>query len=283
MRTRRVVTVLTVLALIAVAAVYLGRLVGQMSLPSLGGGCTAEADGRVQLDTEQMSHAATITAVGVRLGMPEQAVVVALATAFQESKLRNLPHLGERNDHDSIGLFQQRPSQGWGSEEEILDPRYAAERFYRALAEVDGWETMRITDAAQLVQRSAFPEAYQQWSGHATVLATALLGQVRAAVTCSVPKLSPVATEAAAAQRLGQALVDDWGEQVDLARVDPTRVEVVAEDVRTGWRYAHWLVSHASDHGVTRVHFADLQWTADRGTWTKAVSASSTVQAHLAS
>ncbi len=272
---------LMVLALIAVAAVYVGRLVDRFSLPGLGSGCTVEADGRVDLDPEQMSHAATITAVGVRLGMPERAVVVALATAFQESKLRNLPHLGERNDHDSLGLFQQRPSQGWGSEEEILDPRYAAERFYRALAEVDGWQTMRVTDAAQRVQRSAFPEAYQQWSGLATVLATALLGEVRAAVTCTLSGPSPVAAESVAAQQVGEALIDDWGDHVDLIHVDRGRIEVAAEDVRSGWRYAHWLVAHASTHGVTRVHFADLEWSAARGTWTKAVSTSSTVHAHL--
>lgn len=283
MRTRRVVTVLTALALIAVLAVYVGRNLDRMPLPTFGEGCAVEAEGRVELDAEQMSHAATITAVGVRLGMPDQAVVVALATAFQESKLRNLPHLGERNDHDSVGLFQQRPSQGWGSEEEILDPRYAAERFYRALSEVDGWQEMRLTEAAQRVQRSAFPEAYQRWSQPATVLATALLGQVRAAVTCTVSDVSPVAADPAdGAERVGRELVDDWGEQVDITRLDQTRVEVAAEDVQAGWRYAHWLVAHAGEHGVSRVHFADLEWTATRGIWTKAVFASSTVQAHLA-
>lgn len=276
------VTVLTALALTAVLAVYVARNLDQVPLPTFGADCTVEADGTVVLDTDQMSHAATITAVGVRLGMPEQAVVVALATAFQESKLRNLPHLGDRNDHDSLGLFQQRPSQGWGTEEEILDPRYAAERFYLALREVDGWQEMRLTEAAQRVQRSAFPEAYQRWSQLATVLATALLGEVRAAVTCTVSDVSPVAEDGPAGERVERELIGDWGDRVQVTRVEPTRVEVAAEDVRAGWRYAHWLVAHADEHGVTRVQFADLEWTAARGTWTKAVSTSSTVQAHLA-
>ena len=113
------------------------------------------------------------------------------------------------------------------------------------------------------------------------MLATALLGQVRAAVTCTVSGLSPVAADPARAERVGRELVDDWGEQVTITRLDPSRVEVAAEDVQAGWRYAHWLVAHAGEHGVNRVHFADLEWTAARGTWTKAVFASSTVQAHL--
>lgn len=274
-------TVLTALALIAVLAVFVGRQLDQMPSPLFSSGCSVEADGRVELDTDQMSHAATIAAVGVRLGMPDQAVVVALATAFQESTLRNLPHLGDRNDHDSLGLFQQRPSQGWGSEEEILNPRYAAERFYLALEDVDGWQTMRLTDAAQRVQRSAFPEAYQRWSQPATVLATALLGQARAAVTCTVSQVSPVAEQASGAERIGEALIDDWGEDVQVARLDDTRIEVTAENIQAGWRYAHWLVAHGDEYGVTRVHFADLEWSAARGTWTKAMASSSTVEANL--
>jgi hypothetical protein len=178
--------VATAAALVLLVGLIYG--VGQRSRPepgAVGHGCVVEAGGTVHLDQEQMANAATIAAVGTRLDMPERAVVVAIATALQESKLRNLPHLGAANDHDSIGLFQQRPSQGWGTEEQLLDPRYAAERFYLALSQVPGWERMRLTDAAQRVQRSAFPEAYQQWEKDATVLATALLGRASGAVTCS--------------------------------------------------------------------------------------------------
>jgi hypothetical protein len=124
-----VVTVVVVLGLVAGFGFWLANRWESPQLPAFGPDCTVEADGRVGLDRDQMANAATITAVGVRLGMPDRAMVVALATAFQESKLRNLPHLGVNNDHDSIGLFQQRPSQGWGTEEEIADPRYASEQF----------------------------------------------------------------------------------------------------------------------------------------------------------
>src|SRR4051794_26767983 len=92
------------------------------------------------LDIDQAANAATIAAVGKRLGLPDHAVTVALAAALQESRLRNLDY----GDRDSLGLFQQRPSQGWGTETEIQTPSYAAAAFFRALARVHGWETMAI-------------------------------------------------------------------------------------------------------------------------------------------
>ena len=103
--------------------------------------------------------------------MPERGGIVALATAMQESSLRNLGHLGAKNDHDSLGLFQQRPSMGWGTPAQVTDPVFAATAFYLALKRVRGWESMAITVAAQRVQRSAFPNAYAKWEGDATPLA----------------------------------------------------------------------------------------------------------------
>jgi hypothetical protein len=113
---------------------------------------------------EQVANAATIVAVGRESGVPARGWMVAVATAMQESSLRNSP---TALDHDSLGLFQQRPSQGWGTPEQILDPRYASRKFYGRLVEVAGWQTMRLTQAAQAVQRSAFPEAYQKWEAEA--------------------------------------------------------------------------------------------------------------------
>jgi hypothetical protein len=133
--------------------------------------CVSQAQHELRLDDEQLANAATIAQVGRELDMPERAVVVALATALQESSLRNLDY----GDRDSLGLFQQRPSQGWGSPDEVQDPVYAAGAFYRTLRKVDGWQELRITDAAQRVQRSAFPEAYEKWTGDAELVATALL------------------------------------------------------------------------------------------------------------
>jgi hypothetical protein len=92
---------------------------------------------------------------------------IALAVAMQESRLRNLPYLGDRNDHDSIGVFQQCPSQGWGIPEQLADPAYQADRFYDELVTIPNWETMPLTRAGQAVQRSAYPDAYAKWTDEA--------------------------------------------------------------------------------------------------------------------
>ncbi|MFF0234220.1 hypothetical protein [Micromonospora sp. NPDC005254] len=263
MRTRAAVAGGVVLILVAVIAIWLVvRQVGdQLRLPRAGRTCTVQADGRVALDVEQMANAATIAAIGAQRGMPERAVVIALATAYQESGLRNLAD----GDRDSVGLFQQRPSQGWGTSAQIRDSRYAANRFYAALKKVRGWEKMRVTDAAQRVQRSAFPEAYEKWADDSEVLSKALLGDVTGAVACTVGR-TPVMHGAAATAQLTRNLVLDWGVS-SAGPASQTGLAVTADDQRDGWRYAHWLVSHAQDHGVKRVRFGDLEWTARNGTW----------------
>jgi hypothetical protein len=119
---------------------------------------------------EQAGNAATIAGVAWDRGLPDRAVVVALATAQQESGLRNLDY----GDRDSLGLFQQRPSQGWGTEAQVQDPVYAAGMFYDRLVQVPGWDTGRLTDVAQTVQRSGFPEAYQKHEVLAIDLTAAL-------------------------------------------------------------------------------------------------------------
>jgi len=113
--------------------------------------------------SEQVTNAAIIAAVGQQLHVPPRGWVIAVATAIQESSLRNLGHLGTNNDHDSLGLFQQRPSQGWGTPEQILDPVYAATQFYTRLLRVPGWQDLPLAVAAQRVQVSAFPKAYAKW------------------------------------------------------------------------------------------------------------------------
>ncbi|SCL38591.1 hypothetical protein GA0070624_6267 [Micromonospora rhizosphaerae] len=236
----------------------------QLQLPVASRTCTVQADGRVVLGADQMANAATIAAIGVQRQMPERAVVVALATAYQESHLRNIAH----GDRDSLGLFQQRPSQGWGTPEQIRDPRYAAKRFYAALKKVKGWEGMRVTEAAQRVQRSAYPEAYEKWADEAAVLTRALLGDATGAVACTVGP-TPTMRGQAAATALIRGLTMDWGLPGVTSPTDLTGLAVPAADARNGWRYAHWLVSHAEDHGVKRVRFGDLEWTAKQGTWAK--------------
>lgn len=115
---------------------------------------------------ERNRHAATIIAVGRAQNVPPRGWAVALATAIQESRLINLAG----GDRDSLGLFQQRPSQGWGTPQQIQTPRYAAAKFYAGLLAVPDWELMPVTVAAQTVQRSAFPDAYAQWEGAANLL-----------------------------------------------------------------------------------------------------------------
>jgi hypothetical protein len=262
---------LVFLVLVAAFGVYLGSRdlsPPDLRLPTPTRNCTVRAGAgaaSVFLDATQMANAATIAAVGVRQAVPERGVVVALATAWQESKLENLGG----GDRDSVGLFQQRPSQGWGPAEKLQDPRFAASRFYGSLKRVRGWEEMRVTEAAQRVQRSAYPEAYQQWVEKATVLAAALLGRATGAVACSV-RGEPSVRGAAAAAALTDGLLLDWGRAaVSTTTGDLLGLAVAVGDPTSGWRYAHWLVANANDRGVKRVRFGDMQWDAHDGAWAK--------------
>ncbi|WP_338137582.1 hypothetical protein, partial [Streptomyces anulatus] len=136
---------------------------------------------RYEMSLAQAVNAATISAVGTTRGMPERAVTIALATALQESTLRNIDY----GDRDSVGLFQQRPSQGWGTVEQIMDPVYSSEKFYEGLAEVPGYSRLPLTVAAQRVQRSGFPQAYAKHEPDAALLAAALTGRRPAALNCT--------------------------------------------------------------------------------------------------
>src|SRR5258708_24136433 len=167
---RRIGAGVVALALIATAVVVTLALRRHTAIvPS----CQASAAGSTYtLDIDQAANSTTIAAVGKRLGLPDHAVTIALAAALQESKLRNLNY----GDRDSLGLFQQRPSQGWGTSAQIMTPSYAAGAFFHALTKVKDWQTLAITDAAQEVQRSGAPTAYASWEPEARTLAIALTG-----------------------------------------------------------------------------------------------------------
>jgi len=268
MRRAAVITAgLTAFVVLAGVGIFqLVKMLGEVELPlptsyecKVGPG----PDDQVKLSAGQAANAATIAAVGIRRGVPKQAVVVALATAWQESDLENLTG----GDRDSIGLFQQRPSQGWGTAEQIADPRYAAGRFYSALLKVDGWQEMRVTDAAQAVQRSAYPEAYEQHAGKSEIVATALTGDAGRSVGCTVDE-DPAERGPAAAEALIKGLRLDWG--ASTGKLDATTVSVAVRTEKSGWQYAHWLVAHATERGVKRVSFGANEWTAESGTWTRA-------------
>jgi murein DD-endopeptidase MepM/ murein hydrolase activator NlpD len=126
------------------------------------------------LSQEQIRNAAVIISVGQQMNIPPRGWIIAIATALQESTLHNYGNLGSRNDHDSLGLFQQRPSMGWGTPAQVMDPAYAARKFYERLLQVSGWQALPLTSAAQRVQRSAFPDAYAKHEPLATVVVNSL-------------------------------------------------------------------------------------------------------------
>jgi len=195
--------VLLIVAIVAAAAGVASNLLGSGGADSQptdsmvgdGGlintaGCTVDGAAGVGLAgyADQLTNAATIVAVGKQMAMPEQGWVVAIAAAMQESALRNVNH----GDRDSLGLFQQRPSQGWGTPAQIMNPTYAATQFYRHLLAVPGWQQMSVNDAAQAVQRSGFPHAYGPHEQIAREIVAAVSG---ATCTTTVPAPStPAAT-----------------------------------------------------------------------------------------
>ncbi|EWM64597.1 MULTISPECIES: hypothetical protein [unclassified Micromonospora] len=139
------------------------------------------------LDRTQMNNAKKIVQAGKEMGVPRRALVIAVATAMQESTLlnyasgvltesQNYPHQAIGWDHDSVGLFQQRPSSGWGTVEQLMDPEYATKAFLSALEEIPGWQDLPLSVAAQAVQISAFPDAYAQHEWRAGEVVAEILG-----------------------------------------------------------------------------------------------------------
>jgi hypothetical protein len=169
-------------ALVVAAAVLVGVAWDSENkgVPVVTGQCTV-AGSSVTVTTEQLENAKTIAEVARSRGLPDRAIVIALATAQQESRLRNLDY----GDRDSLGLFQQRPSAGWGSPAEVQDPVYAAGKFFDHLVRVPDWETGDLTTVADAVQRSAFPLAYRQWTEFAQTLAVAVTSDDESAFVCT--------------------------------------------------------------------------------------------------
>ena len=235
----------------------------------------------LDLDAVQLQHASTINAVGLARGVPDQARVIALATAFTESGMRNLDH----GDLDSVGLFQQRPSQGWGKVAQIMDPVYAAGRFYDALLKVHGWQDMSVTQAAQAVQYSAFPDAYAAWESTARTLATELSGTVMPSLACRAGAQPPTADAPARPTVAGAPTADPALSAVlaaATAELVGVQVVSISTDGRTavvratvphatatvaGRALAAWAVAHGTGFGIDTVRvdgrvFADHAWAA---------------------
>ncbi len=251
-------------------------------------GCVAVVDGAtVRLSTEQGENAATIAAVAVGRGLPARAVTIALATVYQESRLLNLDY----GDRDSLGLFQQRPSQGWGTKAQVQDPVFASNAFYDALVKVPGYRELEITVAAQTVQRSGFPDAYAQHEANARVLASALTGNSRKAFTCTVSAIPEAGSrelnELGLTRRADDARQDvlavfgriptggfeprgvTSGHMSGSAHYSGRAVDlffrpISAENKRRGWALSHYLVAHARRLGLGTIIFDDRIWHAGR-------------------
>ncbi|MFG2209847.1 heavy metal transporter [Streptomyces sp. NPDC048638] len=253
--------------------------------------CLVQAEGDAEpyeLTPEQAANAATISAVASSRGLPERAVTIALATAMQESGLRNI----DFGDRDSVGLFQQRPSQDWGTVRQIMDPVYSAGEFYTHLAKVPGYSRLPLTAAAQRVQRSGYPQAYAKHEANAARLTGALTGRDHAAMVCSQSR--PVDGRTGGVAQVREKLVREFGPEV-LPSADgiggraaaggrrsvtvPVRhgaTDAVGDRSQRGWELATWAMAHSAELRIEQISYAGRTWSAaDSGKgWQKRPSAS---------
>ena len=270
---RRTAAVVVPLALV-VGGVWYGIAHHSSSTKDDSAGlCTTKVKGlSVVLTATQARNASLISAIAVHRGMPAHAATIALAAALQESKLYNL----RGGDRDSLGLFQQRPSQGWGTPREILDPVHATNAFYDALAQVPGYESMPVTVAAQRVQRSGYPSAYAVYEPDARALASALTGFSPAAFACHLtPSSRTTAPAARRAAALRRTLAPAFG-TVQVSVAEGSRLEIAAASGQQGWSIASYLVGRAPRLGLSHVGFDGRDWAvgSNRG-WRRGGSATS--------
>jgi len=253
---------LTLVLLLAVVALGTGVYVAFRHVPTILGetGCTAgTGHAAIALDPQQAQIAATIAGVAHHRDMPSRALTVAYATAMQETHL----HDPDYGDLDSVGVFQQRPSEGWGPASKLVDPVYASTRFFRALAQVPDYRQMPVYKAAQAVQHSADGSAYEQYQGLAAHLTTAFAGAPRA-VWCwpaghhGAAKLTPAR----------RAIVKAFGPLAasrSASGGDAPSLLVQAPQPSLGWAVAAWLVTHAGKYRLHDVRYAGFRWPAPSG------------------
>lgn len=212
--------------------------------------CVATVNNRsAVVDLEQAHFASIITGISVRRGLPPRAASIALATAYQETGIRNLDY----GDRDSVGLFQQRPSQGWGTKRQLMDPYYATGKFYDALVKIDDWENADVNDVAQKIQFSGYPEAYRDHEADARILASALSGQSAAGFSCLDRSGTTGDTKG-----LRSSLQRTFGNLDDSAEDSVVTIRATGE--RRAWAYAHFAVANAQLYGVTNVKIGNRSW-----------------------
>jgi hypothetical protein len=258
-------------AIVALVAVLgLGALIGywynDAQVTDSEPACTI-AGAAMTIDPDQARSAATIAAVAVQRNLSERAVVIALATALQESKLYNLDY----GDRDSIGLFQQRPSQGWGKPSDLKNPQYATGAFYDALMKVPNWRTRPLTQVAQAVQRSGYPDAYAKWEDIARPLAAALMGSRAAGLTCNYDQPTKTAD--------ADTVFADLSAELPATRAGT--VDFAAPSARDGWRIAAWLTANGERLGIYSVSYGGKTWSYDADAWKPAQGATAAVHVTL--
>jgi hypothetical protein len=226
--------------------------------------------GSSSLDLGQAQVASTVVGVVLRRKLPERAAVLTLAAALQESKLRNLA-LGE-GDRDSVGILQQRPSQGWGTAAQISDVHYATGKFLDAVVKVPNWQNDSLATVVQSVQFSADGTAYAKHEQQAQQIADALVGNSPAGVTCSFGKPTVVASGAVVASAL----------TTDLPVAKPATSGLTVTVPGAGWATSAWLVCNANRLGIDSVAYSGRRWTRAHGWASYTAAAGSSVTAMLA-
>ena len=253
-----------VLAVAGFAIYHSFRTVTPAPLPGCQAGTGEQA---ISLDPEQAEVAATIAGVAARHRLPRHAVTIALAAALQESKLHNLDY----GDRDSVGIFQQRPSEGWGSASQLQDPVYATTKFYAALGQVRGYAKMPVYQAAQDVQHSADGSAYQQWTVVAGQLAGYFTGTSPHGVSCWYTPAGQA--NLAEAERQIRQTFGPAGREAVVVRMTTDRsaqknaksTAVLHVRRAAAWTVASWLVAHAEAYHLSEVRYAGFTWKAANG------------------
>ncbi|MGO1383528.1 MAG: hypothetical protein ACTHU1_01885 [Arachnia sp.] len=252
-------TIWTLVALLILGTAAFGAWHGYQTFRDslVGERCYVDMEGeRLMLTHEQAVNAAIIVGASYRADLPERAAIVALATAWQESGLRNLDY----GDRDSLGLFQQRPSYGWGTEAEIMDPWYSSAAFYEELVKFDDWESVDVNDMAQQVQRSGFPEAYRKHESNAIALAGALRGSRPATLACFDRSQDPGNPDAFAA-------VVDAVPGVE-SSVDGNVVTLTSQDTTALWAATQLALTHTRAGGIEAATVEDRSWQqSEEATW----------------
>jgi len=217
--------------------------------------CSATVQGRTTtVDPDQAYYSGIIAGMSVQRGLKPRAASIALTTAYQESGIRNLDY----GHSDSLGLFQQRPSKGWGTEAEIMDPWYSTREFYRALVKVSKWDSKDINDVAQAVQRSAYPDAYRKHVDNAKTLASALTGETPASFTCVFANPEP-----ADPSGLSDYLTKTLKSQIQVSATENS-LRVTAKGEAQAWAAAEMAIAGSGRFGVSAVQLGPYGWTLSR-------------------